>query len=271
MATTGKGTVSLERALSKLGFASRSEARALITAGRVAVNGKVITDGTRRVTPETMRITIDGRAPARATEPIVVALHKPRGYVTTRSDPEDRKTIYDLLTDLPTRVVPVGRLDLATSGLLILTNDTQLANWLTDPHTAMPRVYLVTAEGRVDEQAIERLTHGIVVDGERLAAAAVDLRKTSGKESHLTVTLTEGKNREVRRLLEAIGHPVTRLRRVQFGGLALGDLAPGHWREVPAAEVWAAFPGYRSLDPRASARKRGLIQDPPRKRVPNPK
>lgn len=255
MATTAKGTVSLERALSKLGLASRSEARELIAAGRVTVNGKTVTDPTRRVTPEKLAITIDGRAPTRATEPIVVALHKPRGYVTTRSDPEGRKTVYDLLTDLPTRVVPVGRLDLATSGLLILTNDTQLANWLTDPQTALPRVYLVTVDGRVDERVIERLQHGIVVNGEQLAAAAVELRKASGKESHLTLTLTEGKNREVRRLLDAVGHPVTRLRRIQFGGLALGDLPQGRWRTVPAAEVWAAFPGYRS----------------PKKRVPNPK
>ena len=246
--------MSLERALSKLGFASRSEARELIAEGRVAINGKPITDPTRRVTPETLRITIDGRTPARATEPIVVALHKPRGYVTTRSDPEGRKTVYDLLTDLPTRVVPVGRLDLATSGLLILTNDTQLANWLTDPDTAIPRVYLVTVEGRVDTQAIEQLTRGIDVRDQRLVAAAVELRKASSKESHLTVTLTEGKNREVRRLLEAVGHPVTRLRRVQFGGLELGDLAPGRWRKVSAAEVWAAFPGYS-----------------PRKRIPSPK
>jgi 23S rRNA pseudouridine2605 synthase len=250
-----RNRVSLERALSKLGFASRSEARELITAGRVTINGKTITDPARRVTPETITIAIDGRAPARATEPIVVALHKPRGYVTTRSDPEGRKTVYDLLTDLPTRVVAVGRLDLATSGLLILTNDTQLANWLTEPQTAMRRVYLVTVEGRVDERALERLRRGIHSDGERLAAAAIELRKASGKESHLTVTLTEGKNREVRRLLDAVGHPVTRLRRVQFGGLALGDLPQGRWRIVPAAEVWAAFPGYRS----------------PKKRVPNPK
>lgn len=252
---TPSGGVSLARALSKLGFASRSEARELIAAGRVTVDGKVITDPARRVTPETITIAIDGRTPARATEPIVVALHKPRGYVTTRSDPQGRHTVYDLLTDLPTRVVPVGRLDFATSGLLILTNDTQLANWLTDPKTAIPRVYLVTVDGRVDEPAITRLTHGMVIGGERLAAAAVELRKTSAKESHLTLTLTEGKNREVRRLLEAVGHPVTRLRRVRFGGLELGDLAPGRWRKVPAAEVWAAFPGYRS----------------PSKRVPNPK
>ena len=246
--------MSLARALSKLGFASRSEARELIAAGRVMVKGRTVTDPTRRVTPEKLSIKIDGRAPARATEPIVIALHKPRGYVTTRSDPEGRKTVYDLLTDLPARVVPVGRLDLATSGLLILTNDTQLANWLTDPQTAMPRVYLVTVEGRVEEHAIARLQHGIVIDGERLSAAAVELRKASGKESHLTLTLTEGKNREVRRLLEAAGHPVTRLRRVQFGGLELGDLPQGRWRKVPAAEVWAAFPGYR-----------------PKKRVPSPK
>lgn len=257
--------------MSKLGYASRSEARELIAAGRVTINGKTITDPARRVTPETITITIDGRAPARAAEPIVVALHKPRGYVTTRSDPEGRKTVYDLLADLPTRVVAAGRLDLATSGLLILTNDTQLAHWLTDPRTALPRVYLVTVEGRVDAQAIERLTHGIVVDGERLAAAAVELRKASGKESHLTLTLNEGKNREVRRLLEAIGHPVTRLRRVRFGGLELGDLAAGQWRKVPAGEVWAAFPGYRSVDSGGSARRRGLAQGTPRKRVPNPK
>lgn len=254
MATTGKGTVSLERALSKLGFASRSEARALIAEGRVSINGKPITDPTRRVTPEALRITIDGRTPARATEPIVVALHKPRGYVTTRADPEGRKTVYDLLSDLPTRVVPVGRLDLATSGLLILTNDTQLANWLTDPDTAIPRVYLVTVEGRVDTHTIDQLTRGIDVRDQRLVPAAVELRKASSKESHLTITLTEGKNREVRRLLEAVGHPVTRLRRVQFGGLELGDLAPGRWRKVTAAEVWAAFPSYS-----------------PRKRIPSPK
>jgi 23S rRNA pseudouridine2605 synthase len=235
----------LERALSKLGLASRSEARALIADGRVAVNGKTVTDPARRVTPEAITIAIDGRAPAPPTETIVIALHKPRGYVTTRSDPEGRKTIYDLLTGLPHRVIPVGRLDLATSGLLLLTNATQLANWLTDPVNVIPRVYLVTVEGRVTDEHLAVLEGGIRAGGEQLRAAAAELRKASGKESHLTITLTEGKNREVRRLFDAIGHPVTRLRRVQFGGVGIGDLASGEWRRLSEAEVRAAFPGYK--------------------------
>ena len=263
--------MSLDRALSKLGFASRSEARSLITAGRVSINGQTITDPARRVTPERITIAIDGRAPERATAPLVIALHKPRGYVTTRSDPEGRNTIYDLLTDLPARVVPVGRLDLATSGLLILTNDTQLANWLTDPHSAIPRVYLVTVAGRVDAHIVDQLERGIVVSGERLAAASAALRKASGKESHLTITLTEGKNREVRRLLQAVDHPVRRLRRVQFGGVELGDLPPGRWRTLTAAEVTTAFPAYRSFDSHAPAGGHVRAHGWPRKRAPNPK
>lgn len=254
MATTGKaafarplrrakGVVSLERALSKLGLASRSEARALILRGRVTVNGKTAADPSARVAPERVTIAIDG-APTRPAAPLTVLLHKPRGYVTTRSDPEGRKTVYDLLADLPQRVVPVGRLDLATSGLLLLTTDTQLANWLTDPRSGVPRVYLVTVEGRATDATIAPLTGGVIVDGEKLRAEAVLIRKASARESHLTITLTEGRNREIRRLLAAVGHPVTRLRRVQFGGLELGTLAPGKWRTLSMAELRRAFPAY---------------------------
>lgn len=243
MATTGR--VSLERALSKLGLASRSEARALILDGRVAIDGTTVVSPARRVTPERIRITIDGKARSAAAE-FTLVLHKPRGYVTTRSDPEGRKTVFELLADVPTRVVPVGRLDLATSGLLIFTSNTQLANWLTDPRSAVPRVYLVTVEGRATSDTAKRLKNGVVVDGERLAAADASVRKASARESHLVVTLEEGKNREVRRLLEAVGHPVTRLRRVQFGGLTLNSLPPGQWREVSADELKRAFPAYQA-------------------------
>lgn len=244
MATTGK--VSLERALSKLGVASRSEARALITQGRVRVDGRTITTPGLRVVPEQIAIAIDGAARTRATAPVTIALHKPRGYVTTRFDPEGRKTVYDLIADLPQRVVAAGRLDLATSGLLILTNDTQFANWLTDPKTALPRTYLVTARGEVTDDEAAQLTRGIVSRGERLAAADIVVRKRSKRESHLTITLTEGRNREIRRMFDAIDHPVTQLRRVQFGGLELGTLAPGRWRRIPPHELRAAFPGYAS-------------------------
>jgi 23S rRNA pseudouridine2605 synthase len=252
LATTGN--VSLERALSKLGLASRSEARALIVEGRVSIDGAVITNPSMRVVPERIAIAIDGAAARGRDEPFTIALHKPRGYVTTRSDPEGRKTVYDLIADVPSRVVPVGRLDLATSGLLILTNDTQLANWLTEPANKVRRVYLVTVKGRVSDETAAQLVSGFTVDGERLSAAAAAVRKASARESHLVITLLEGKNREVRRLLDAAGHPVTRLRRVEFGGMTLDTLAPGKWRRVSVEELRAAFPAY-----------------PARRRAPKPK
>jgi 23S rRNA pseudouridine2605 synthase len=250
LGTTAKGTVSLERALSKLGLASRSQARLLIEAGRVTVDGKTVTNPSMRLTPERVTIAIDGATPDPA-EPLTIVLHKPRGYVTTRSDPEGRKTVYDLLEEVPSRVVPVGRLDLATSGLLILTNDTHFANWLTDPASGVDRVYLVTVEGRADEDTVAQLVKGVEADGQFLFAESAVIRKSSNRESHLTITLREGKNREIRRLMAATGHPVTQLRRVQFGGLELGTLTPGKWRSVSAEELAAAFPSYsRSRAPR---------------------
>lgn len=228
--------------MSKLGLASRTQARGLIAEGRITVNGVRATDPAVLVVPEQVTIAIDGTT-ARAPLPCTIVLHKPRGVVTTRSDPEGRKTVFDLIGGVPVPVMPVGRLDLATSGLLILTNDTRFADWLTDPATGVPRVYLVTVKGRVDDATVGTLLDGIRVDGERLTAAAAEVRKASNRESHLVLTLTEGRNREVRRMLAATGHPVTRLRRVEYGGLALGTLAPGAWREVTNEELQSAFPG----------------------------
>lgn len=243
-ARTTTATVPLERALSKLGLASRTEARRLIAEGRVVVDGLPVTRPLTPIVPERARIAIDGHTPAPSRRDVTVMLHKPRGVVTTRADPEGRPTVYDLVADLGARVVPVGRLDLATSGLLVLTSDTRLADWLTAPASGVPKVYLVTVRGRVSDEVVARLAAGLVDKGERLAPHAVVLRKASARESHLTITLTEGRNREVRRLLGAVGHEVTRLRRGQVGGLSLGTLAPGRWRVVEADELRRAFPGY---------------------------
>jgi 23S rRNA pseudouridine2605 synthase len=196
------------------------------------------------VVPERVRIEIDG-CEARRPVPVTIALHKPRGVVTTRRDPEGRRTVYDLLGDFAHHVIPVGRLDYATSGLLLLTNDTRLADWLTDPVNQVPRVYLATVRGRVNEEEANELERGIVVGGERLFAQSIDVRKASTRETHLIVELVEGKNREIRRLLAAIGREVTRLRRVQFGGITLDGLAPGSWRPIARDDLARAFPHAR--------------------------
>ena len=238
--------IPLARALSKLGLATRSDARALIVEGRVQINGRVVRDPSRLVVPERMRITIDGRARSRAAQ-ITIALHKPRGVVTTRRDPEGRKTVYDLLTDLDAHVVPIGRLDFATSGLLLLTNDTRFADWLTNPANEVPRVYLVTVRGRVTDAEAAQLEAGVDDRNETLRAQAVTIRKASNRESLLIVELVEGRNREIRRMMSAIGHEVTRLRRVRIGGLTLEGLAPGQWRRLSASELRRAFPAARGL------------------------
>jgi len=226
------GRVALNRALSKLGIASRAEATRLVEAGRVRVDGEVVSDPLAAVVPEQIRVDIDGRSAAPSSD-LTVMLHKPRGVVTTTRDPEGRPTVFDLVADANARLVAVGRLDLATSGLLLLTTSTRLAAWLTDPSNRVPRVYLASVRGEVTEAECARLTHGI----EDLRAEAVAVRKRSGRETHLVITLTEGRNREVRRLFEAVGHEVTRLKRVAFGGLELGTLAPGRWRELTGEEL----------------------------------
>jgi 23S rRNA pseudouridine2605 synthase len=236
------GEVSLDRALSKLGLASRAEARRLIAAGRVRLDGRPVVDPSAPVVPERAAITIDGEAAAPPPWTTIL-LHKPRGVVTTSRDPEGRATVFDLVSGVGVRLIAVGRLDLATTGLLLLTTDTRLAAWLTDPVNAVPRTYLVTARGEVSDESQRAMLDGIDVDGEQLRATDVTIRKRSARETHLALTLTEGRNREVRRLFEARGHEVTRLKRVAYGGLVLGDLEPGTWCALDPDDVQEAFPG----------------------------
>jgi 23S rRNA pseudouridine2605 synthase len=230
------GQVPLERALSKLGIMSRSQTRALIEEGRITVNGRQIKDPAFLLVPEKARITIDGKPAARAAACTII-LYKPRGIVTTRSDEKGRKAVYDLLPSHLQHLHAVGRLDMATTGLLLMTTDTQLSNSLTDPDNGIPRIYAVSVTGRITDEEMKRLSEGIRDKGELLKTSGITLRKASNKESHLIVELTEGKNREIRRMFEALGSEVTALKRIAFGKLKLGALKPGEFREINLKEV----------------------------------
>lgn len=230
------GQVPLERALSKLGIVSRAQTKRLVEAGRITVNGQVIRDPAFRVVPEKVRITVDGKSVARAAF-CTIMLYKPRGVVTTKSDEKGRKSVYDLLPEHLRHLHPVGRLDMATTGLLLMTTDTQLSHFLTCPDNKIPRTYTVTVQGKITDEHIRRLSEGIEDKGEKLKASKITLRKVSHKESHLIIELCEGKNREIRRMFEALGSEVTALKRMAFGKLTLGTLTPGQLREVNVKEI----------------------------------
>jgi 23S rRNA pseudouridine2605 synthase len=239
LSRTSKGTVPLLRALSKLGLASRTQTQAWLAAGRLAVNGKISRDPNLPVVPERDSFALDGEVLRQQLRTCIV-LHKPRGYVTTRSDEKGRKTVFDLLPASLQQLHAIGRLDMHTSGLLLMTNDTRLSSFLTDPINAIPREYVVSVEGKVEDKTLARLTAGVQDAGELLRATAVKVRKLSGRESHLFVTLQEGKNRELRRLFKAVGHEVSKLKRIGFGPIVLGELESGKYRELNAAE-WQAL------------------------------
>ncbi len=232
----------LVRALSKLGLASRAEAERLILAGRVRVHGKPCKDPKLSVNPETAHIEIDGDKAVQA-EFRTFLLNKPKGLITTHSDERGRPTVFSLLASENLHLIAVGRLDAATTGLLLLTNDTTFSSWLTDPANQVDRTYLVTVRGEFNSARIEAiLRDGVLDEGDVLKPSALTLRKASGRESHLVVHLAEGKNREIRRLFLALGHEVTRLHRVAYGELELGTVKPGEYRVIPEEELRRKFP-----------------------------
>jgi len=226
-----KGKVTIERALSKLGIASRGETKQWIKEGRLYLNGAIVVNPHDWVVPEESSFMLDGKLLTPSKEQIII-LHKPKGFVTTAKDEKGRQTIYDLLPTSLQHLHPVGRLDMHTTGLLLLTTNTQFSSYMTNPKNKIKRVYLVTVRGMVAQEDIQRLLDGIEDAGETLQADDVVIRKASNKESHLVITLTEGKNREIRRMLLAISHEVIALKRVSFGKFELGDLPIGKWRDI---------------------------------------
>ena len=242
----------LERVLSKAGVGSRTEARAWIADGRVKVNGRVIRDPDHWIDMRRDRVRFDGR-PLEPREHVYVLLYKPTGYLTTYRDPQGRPTVYDLIRDVGTFVSPVGRLDLDTSGLLLMTNDNQFAEQVTNPQSHVPKTYLVKASVVLADDQLQQLRDGIELTDGVTRSAVVTRVRDSAKYTHFEITLTEGRNRQVRRMVEALGATVLKLVRVRIGPISIGRLPIGTWRPLTPGEV-------ASLTARASlAVRRGRL------------
>jgi pseudouridine synthase len=228
----------LERVISKAGLGSRVDARRWVEDGRVAVNGVAVRDPDRWIDLERDRVSIDER-PLEAAERVYLLLYKPAGYLTTYTDPQGRPTVYDLIADAGTFLSPVGRLDLDTSGLLLMTNDNQFAERVTNPSSHVPKTYLVKASMPLTDAQLQQLRAGITLADGPTRPAVVTRVRDSATHTHFEITLTEGRNRQVRRMVKALDATVLKLVRVRIGTLAIGTLPIGRWRLLTRAEVAA--------------------------------
>jgi 23S rRNA pseudouridine2605 synthase len=236
---TSKAAITLDRVLSRYGIASRTVAREAIRAGRIKVNGCVERDPDRWVRPDRDAVELDGKhlKPVRKT---YLLLYKPKGVVTSHGDPAGRKTVYDLLGGRAGWVAPVGRLDKDTSGLLLLTNDTEFGDSVMSPESHVPKTYLAKINGLVSDGTIAQLARGVEMKrGDWARPASVRRLEDRGKYTRLEIVPTEGKNREVRRMVEAVGFKVLKLVRTRIGPLTLEGLQVGEWRELKRHEITA--------------------------------
>ncbi|MCL6453265.1 MAG: rRNA pseudouridine synthase [Alicyclobacillus sp.] len=241
----------LQKVLARAGIASRRKSEELIISGRVTVDHQVVQALGTTVDPSRQVIHVDGK-PIAAQDVTCVLLHKPVAYVTTTHDPEGRRTVMDLVSGLDVRLYPVGRLDYDSSGLLLLTNDGALTERLLHPRYHVEKTYRVTVVGMPEASALKRLQQGIELDDGVTAPAQVVVLRHHPKESVLEVTIHEGRNRQIRRMFEAIGNPVKRLKRIRFGPLTIDRLASGHWRPL-RPEEWVALYAAVDLTPPESA------------------
>ncbi|MDD8025924.1 MAG: pseudouridine synthase [Acidobacteriota bacterium] len=231
--------VRLNKFLSMQGVASRREADRMIQEGRVQVNGRMVEDLGVKIEAEGDRVAVDGRLIRSGRSLIYLALNKPPGYLVTRDDPEGRPTVMALLPKLRKAVFPVGRLDFDSEGLLLLTNDGELAFRLTHPRFEIKKVYAVEVEGEISAEEAERLEKGVRIDGRRTAPARVRVLGRGPRGSLIQIEIHEGRKREVRRMMDLIGHRVRSLKRIEFAGLELLSLPLGQWRHLRHDEVQA--------------------------------
>lgn len=231
----------LQKILSSAGVASRRLSEELILQGRVSVNGQTVTELGTKADPSTDEIKVDGRRIKTEQRKRYVLLNKPRGYITTRSDPQGRPTVMDLVKGIKEYIYPVGRLDYDSEGLLLLTNDGELAARLTHPRHEVEKVYEARVKGVPDDRTLERLARGVPLEGRRTAPARVRASepfvKGSGEQTIVEIAIHEGRQRQVRKMFEAVGHPVVRLKRVRIGPLTDPEMPIGHWRELTPGEI----------------------------------
>ncbi|MBB1515693.1 rRNA pseudouridine synthase [Tessaracoccus sp. MC1679] len=238
MAEETEGT-RLQKVLAAAGIASRRASEILIDEGRVEVNGKVVTEQGRRVNPETDQIRVDGSRIPPPRRHLYLVLNKPRGVVSTLEDPEGRPTLSDYLPATKERLFHVGRLDTDTEGLIVLTNDGDFAHRLAHPSYQVPKTYTVQAAGVMDNRIIRRLEKGVILEDGPVRPDKVKLISRGQDRTLLAITLHEGRNRIVRRMMDTVGHPVDRLSRTEIGPIRLGNLRPGETRDVTREELGA--------------------------------
>lgn len=259
----------LQKIISQAGITSRRKAEELILQGRVEVNGKVVRTLGAKADPEKDHVKLNGRLLQPGQPKVYLMLNKPKGYVTTLKDPEGRPTVMELLRGVHQRVYPIGRLDFDAEGLLLFTNDGDLAEHLMHPRYEIPRIYLVKVKGVLEDQEIQRLEAGVpLMDGMTAPCRIKKVRKTV-ENSWIELTMREGRNRQVKRLLEHAGHPVLKLKRIRFAGLDLADLEIGEYRYLTEKEIQQLKKVGRILHPSApripsmAARSRSFAGPPP--------
>jgi pseudouridine synthase len=229
----------INRFLAQAGMGARRACEELIINAKVKVNDILVTDLATRVDPEHDKVTVNGKRVRLPTEKIYIMLNKPQGYIVTATDPYNRKTVFELLPDLPARVFPVGRLDMQSTGLLLLTNDGDFANAILHPKNKIPKTYIVKIKGRLNFAHLKKLQEGITLDEGVVVAAKIFVKSFNKKQgvTKLRITIHEGKKRQIRRMIEAVGSSVISLKRVQIGNLRLGSLPEGTWRFLKDKEV----------------------------------
>lgn len=232
-----EGAERLQKIIASAGITSRRKAEELMLQGRVTVNGKTITELGARADPSKDKIAVDGKLLSVSGPRVYVLLNKPKGYISSISDPEKRPVVVDLLKKLKGRVYPVGRLDYDAEGVLLLTNDGELSNRLIHPNFKVPKKYLVKVKDVPSKEDLEKLEKGVWLDDGRTMPAKARLVRETRENSWIELTVYEGRNRLVKRMCQAVGHPVAKLQRVEFAGIRLGAMKTGEWRFLTHAEV----------------------------------